>query len=224
VLLDDYLHIAHEIDRSMAKAYCPRLQGKVLDIGCGSRPYGKFLTQATEYVGLDRNPDLAPDVVGSVLNLPFSDASFDGVLCTEVLEHVPDPARALGEIHRVIKPGGDLYLTVPQAWGLHYEPDDYYRYTRHGITYLLQKQGFTVTEVRQMGGLFSYFAVRLIDLFVVGVLFPALERLGIRRGGYRLAAIVVLPLNVVLSPLSRGLDRFDRFNAYGWAVMAVKSA
>jgi SAM-dependent methyltransferase len=224
VLLDDYLYIAHKIDRSTAAIYCSRLRGRVLDVGCGTSPYRRFLSNATEYVGIDPNPAVAPDVVGSVLELPFPDASFESVVCTEVLEHVNEPRAALSEVHRVMRNRGVLYLTVPQAWGLHYEPHDYFRYTRYGITHLLEQAGFKVTEVRQMGGLFSYFTVRLIDLLVVSVLFPVLERLGIQRGRYRLAAVLALPLNALLSPLASALDRLDRFNAYGWAVMAVKDA
>jgi len=71
MLLDDYLHIAHRIDRGMAERYCPRLTGEVLDVGCGRRPYRAYLTGASRYVGLDPNPDVEPDVVASVLELPF---------------------------------------------------------------------------------------------------------------------------------------------------------
>jgi SAM-dependent methyltransferase len=221
-LLDDYLYIAHTIDRRMAEAYCPMLQGDVLDIGCGTRPYRRFLTNARCYVGIDQNPDVRPDVVGSVLDLPFGDASFDGVLCTEVLEHVPDPFVAARELFRVTRPGGKVYVTVPQAWGLHYEPNDYFRYTKYGIMHVLEGVGFSVCEVRQMGGLFSYFSVRLIDLLVLDVLFRLLDRLGIQRGRYRLAALLVFPLNATFGRLSIALDRLDRYNAYGWAVVASK--
>jgi SAM-dependent methyltransferase len=223
MLLDDYLHIAHDAERAMAKLYCPRLEGRILDIGCGGRPYRRFLADGSSYVGLDSNPDVGPDVIGSVLALPFPDASFDGVICTEVLEHVPDPALALDEINRVLRAGGSLYLTVPQAWGLHYEPHDYYRYTRYGIEYLLGQAGFVTRELRQIGGLFSYVAVRLIDLVVTQLLFPAYRRAGLVRGRYRLAALIFLPLNLVLAPLTRALDSLDHINATGWAVLADKA-
>jgi SAM-dependent methyltransferase len=223
-LIDDYLYIAHRIDRAMARRFCPRLRGAILDVGCGMRPYRALLTEASTYVGLDSNPSLEPDVVGSVLRLPFENGSFDGVLCNEVLEHVPTPTRALEELHRVLRRGGRLYVTVPQAWGLHYEPDDYYRYTRYGISHLLEQAGFELLEVRQMGGLFSYAAVRFVDLMVLRGLFPLLERLHLRRGKYRLAALLALPLNLIAFPLTSLLDRFDPLNAYGWAVLAAKSS
>jgi SAM-dependent methyltransferase len=223
-LLDDYLYIAHRIDRSAATTFCPRLRGEVLDIGCGRRPYRALLTRASGYIGMDSNPDVKPDVVGSVLDLPFEDASFDGVMCTEVLEHVPDPSRALAEIRRVMRGGGLLYLTVPQAWGLHYEPHDYFRYTKYGIGHLLEKAGLAVLEIRQTGGLFSYSAVRFVDLVVLRGLFPILDRLGLHRGRYRLAALLALPFNLIAVPLTSLLDRLDPLNAYGWAVLAEKPA
>lgn len=207
----------------MAETFCPRLGGAVLDVGCGGRPYRSLLRNASSYVGLDPNPDLGPDVVGSALRLPFPASSFDGVMCNEVLEHIPDPRAALRETHRVLRPGGLLYTTVPQAWGLHYEPVDYYRFTIYGIAHLLEEAGFAVLETRQMGGLFSYFAVRLLDLFVLTGLFPLLDRMRLKRGRYRLAALLVLPLNFVLAPLVTLLDRLDPFNAYGWAVLARRT-
>jgi SAM-dependent methyltransferase len=207
----------------MARRFCPQLHGEILDVGCGIQPYRALLAEASGYVGLDSNPSLEPDVVGSVLRLPFENGSFDGALCNEVLEHVPTPGRALEELHRVLRRGGRLYVTVPQAWGLHYEPHDYYRYTRHGISHLLEQAGFELLEIRQMGGLFSYAAVRLIDLMVLRGLFPLLERIHVRRGRYRLAALLALPFNVVALPLTSLLDRVDPLNAYGWAVLAVKA-
>jgi SAM-dependent methyltransferase len=143
-------------------------------------------------------------------------------MCTEVMEHVPKPARALEEIHRVLRAGGLLYLTVPQAWGLHYEPHDYYRYTKYGISHLLEEAGFQTLQVCQMGGLFSYGVVRLIDLVVFRGLFPLLDRLHVYRGRYHLAALLASPLNLIAVPITSLLDRLDPFNAYGWAVWAAK--
>jgi SAM-dependent methyltransferase len=204
----------------MARRFCPRLSGHVLDIGCGHRPLARHLNPDVRYVGVDTNADVEPDVLGSVLDLPFADASFDGAMCNEVIEHVPDPARALAEVRRVLRAGGLLYLTAPQTWGLHYEPHDYFRYTQYGLRYLLSQAGFELVEVRRMGGLFSVFFARLIDLFVVSVLFKALDLFRLRRGRYRLAAVLALPLNAVLTPIVSVLDRLDPTNAYGWAVLA----
>ena len=61
------------------------------------------------------------------------DGAFDAVLFTQVLEHVPEPARVLAELHRILRPGGTLYLTAPLVWELHELPHDYYRYTSEGL-------------------------------------------------------------------------------------------
>jgi len=130
----------------------------------------------------------------------------------------------MAEIARVLRPGGLLYLTVPQSWGLHYEPDDYFRFTKYGIRVLLERHGLQLQEYRQIGGLFSHFAVRLIDLIVARAWLPTWRKLGLRRGGYRAAAVLLAPLNLMLAPLTGALDRLDPFNAYAWAVIASKPA
>jgi len=77
------------------------------------------------------------------------------VFCSQVLEHVPEPWAALAEFQRVLKPGGYVILSVPHISWLHNEPHDYYRFTRHGLRILLERQGFTVVEILPAGGLFS---------------------------------------------------------------------
>ena len=91
------------------------VKGVTLDVGCGRKPYEKtFFAGAEKYVGMDYLTDRShPDVVGSATDIPLGDASFDTVVCTEVLEHVPDPLRALREMYRVLKPGGYLILSTP---------------------------------------------------------------------------------------------------------------
>lgn len=54
-------------------------------------------------------------VVGSVLDLPFADDTFDAVTCFEVIEHVEAPAVLVAELHRVLRPGGTLYISTPHA-------------------------------------------------------------------------------------------------------------
>jgi SAM-dependent methyltransferase len=80
------------------------------------------------------------DTTGDLLNLPFEDESFDGVLLTEVLEHCVDPKWACGEVCRVLKRGGLLLVTSPYIWpehGIEGEYKDYWRFTRHGWEHLL---------------------------------------------------------------------------------------
>lgn len=133
------------------------LEGRVLDVGCGVQPYRAFLgPNVTEHVGIDRTGAFAqPDLEGDALNLPVPDACFDAALSTQVLEHVPDPQRALRELARVLRPGGTLILTCPGVWPHHEEPYDFYRYTRFGLEHLLKEAGFRIMELKAQGGFWA---------------------------------------------------------------------
>ncbi|NWG47193.1 MAG: class I SAM-dependent methyltransferase [Alphaproteobacteria bacterium] len=112
---------------------------RVLDLGCGQgrHVHGLYYAGALDVVGVDLShadlvrtrqgfeacPDLeAPETrsfslaVADALHLPFADASFDRIVCSEVLEHIPDYEAALAEIRRVLKPGGLLAVSVPRFW------------------------------------------------------------------------------------------------------------
>ncbi len=89
-----------------------------------------------------------PDVFGDAGALPFPDDSVDAVLLLEVLEHLPDPRAALGEIARVLKPGGTLLLTMPFPYPVHDAPHDYQRYTPHGLEQGLEAVGLNIRNLR----------------------------------------------------------------------------
>jgi SAM-dependent methyltransferase len=130
-----------------------RLRGRLLDIGCGQKPYAPWLTEAVEYIGVDIHAQMdGPDVCGLAWQLPFADASMDAALCTQVLEHVQAPAAVLREVARVLRPGGFLVLSAPQAWRLHEEPYDFFRFTHYGLAHLLAEAGLEVVSIRPQGG------------------------------------------------------------------------
>ena len=87
--------------------------------------------------------------------LDIKSESIDTVLSNQVLEHVPDPNFYLSEAARVLRKNGTLILTVPMQWRHHEVPFDYYRYTKYGVTELLEKNGFTVVRVDPCGGVFA---------------------------------------------------------------------
>lgn len=131
-------------------------RGLVLDAGAGRGAYRDMLLRyADEYVGIDVGASSATGVVGDAQRLPFADDSFDTVFCSQVLEHVPEPWLALAEFRRVLKPGGALILSVPHLSWLHNEPFDFYRYTRHGVNFLLNRAGFAAATIDPAGGLLS---------------------------------------------------------------------
>jgi ubiquinone/menaquinone biosynthesis C-methylase UbiE len=136
--------------------------GRVLDVGTTY----KFRKEIEPFAGLFRDyvavdfhasrayANLNVDIDADIHQLPLRNESFDGVLCIEVLEHVPDPWRAVSELHRVLQPGGVILLTVPFMLGYHGkigDYDDFFRYTDDGL-YLLLHQ-FKSVRVEPKGGL-----------------------------------------------------------------------
>lgn len=136
----------------------PYARGQLLDVGCGQRPYEKtFFSGAQKYTGCDYLSDRSrPDVVCSALDLTFPDNAFDTVTSTEVLEHVPDPLRALREMQRVLKPGGHLILSTPMYWPRHEVPYDFFRYPYDGMLHLVQESGFELVKIFNRGRSYAF--------------------------------------------------------------------
>jgi SAM-dependent methyltransferase len=132
--------------------------GRVLDIG-GARQRGAFRPPAVmRWIVADIDGGGAPNVVADIQALPFRAATFDAVKATEVLEHIPDVARALTECHRVLRPGSHLIVTVPFLERLHGDPGDYARYTRSMWERLLSQAGLRAVTIREQGGYFTHLA------------------------------------------------------------------
>jgi SAM-dependent methyltransferase len=153
----DYLHYRYlwpDIERSIATARASIAESRpsVLDLGCGNRPY-RDLLEGCRYVGVDRSAeDSRPDAIMDAGSLALAGDSFDLVFCTQVIEHVPDPAALVRETFRVLRPGGWLVLTGPFWWPLHEEPYDFQRFTSHGLAHLLRQAGYREFEISPEGG------------------------------------------------------------------------
>jgi SAM-dependent methyltransferase len=107
---------------------------RVLDVGCGVKPYYPFFAEVTsEYVGVDVVENPNAELLGPVEALPVEDASFDVVLCTQVLEHCEDPAQAVRELRRVTRPGGRVLASTHGVQVYHPSPTDYWRWTHDGL-------------------------------------------------------------------------------------------
>jgi len=133
--------------------YFQELKGEVLDVGCGRKPYRGFVP-AVRYVGIELDtPELREigeaDVYYSAGRFPLADQSFDGALCSQVLEHIFEPAAFLQEIRRVLRPGGVLLLTTPFVWDEHSQPYDFGRYSSFGLRHLLEAAGFEIIAQRK---------------------------------------------------------------------------
>lgn len=106
---------------------------RVLDVGCGVKPYYPFFEPyAAEYVGVDvGNP--AADLEGEAESLPVPDGRFQLVLCTQVLEHARDPAAVVRELRRAVAPGGRVLASTHGVQVYHPNPDDLWRWTHAGL-------------------------------------------------------------------------------------------
>jgi SAM-dependent methyltransferase len=126
-----------------------------------------------KYIGLEWEKEIThPEVVGNCQKLPFKDRSFQSVLATQVLEHLPDPYQAVSEMARVLEGGGHLVITAPQAWRLHGMPHDYYRFTRFGLVYLMESQGLEVIKVEAQGGVWALLGQTFLNMVPHRNLFP----------------------------------------------------
>ena len=144
----------HLIERSIA-LLAHEITGVVLEVGCGEQPYKRYFSHAKKIIATDFNPARGVvDVAAPACPLPFRDQVFDGIIATEVLEHVPDPAATFREFYRVLRPGGKVILSTPMYWPAHEQPYDFFRYPGHGLLALASRAGFEVKALCPRGGVY----------------------------------------------------------------------
>ncbi len=137
--------------------YAETARGKLLDFGCGSKPYKSLFGQVSEYIGVDfENPGHSHegepiDIFYDGKNIPLEDGQFDCAMATEVFEHVFNLPELLQELNRVLKTGGQLFLTCPFVWIEHEIPYDYARYTQFALKHELEKAGFEIVFFKKGG-------------------------------------------------------------------------
>jgi SAM-dependent methyltransferase len=167
---------------------------RVLDVGCGVKPYYPFFAAAASYVGVDVQENRNADVHGAVEELPLEDGAFDVVLCTQVLEHVDDPARAVRELLRVTAPGGRVLASTHGVMLYHPNPQDLWRWTHTGLERLFRDAGFADVTVRPGAGSAEALAMLAGNY---------LHLLAKRAGAARLARPAIALLNRVAAALDR---------------------
>ena len=153
--------LARDLRAAVEAAFPDRTDLRVLDIGCGAKPYLPLVAHhAASYRGLDSEPGEYVDDVGGAEALPYEDESFDLVLCTQVLEHVFEPDTVVREIHRVLAPGG---LALVSTHGVHvFHPDplekgqDFWRWTHAGLALLFRRTAeWSRIDVRPNGNMIA---------------------------------------------------------------------
>lgn len=206
-----YVYSFEALIEDSVEALAARLPdgARVLDAGAGEGQYSAHFRRQ-RYTGVDLGIGDAGwnyqglDALADLCALPFASGTFDAALNIVTLEHLRQPGRAIQEMARVLKPGGALLLVAPLEWEVHQAPHDYYRYTRHGLDYLLREAGLEVQEMTAAGGLFRLLSRRLLN---AGQLAPWLLPL-------------FGPLALIL-PLLDGLDRRRDFTL-GYRCIAQK--
>ena len=206
----------------------------LLDAGAGSCPYRHLFShcdyKAQDFVSLQGEQLSggeygAIDYVCDITAIPVEDAVFDVVLCTEVLEHLPEPIKAIDEFSRILKPGGKIIITAPLGSGIHQEPYHFYGgYTPFWYRKFLAEAGFETIDVEANAGSLRACAqesMRFMQLsrpFSLGM--PVWQELL-----WTVCWLILLPYMAVVAPVASFLlDRFDRDERFtiGYHVTAVR--
>lgn len=131
--------------------------GVLLDVGCGLKPYEKFFTPfVEEYLGMEYSETSGyrgntADFCGDAMAIPLADECVDTILCTEVLEHVPNPELVITEFERILRPGGTVIITAPFLCPVH-DAWDFFRYSPDGIAAIMKRHGFEIEKVESLSG------------------------------------------------------------------------
>jgi len=213
------LHFEVSIDDAVRRFAAELPEGaRVLDAGSGEGQYAHYF-RCNHYCGVDLGVGDAAwdysrlDAIADLAALPFGAAQFEAALHMVTIEHVREPGCVLAEIARTVAPGGRLLLAAPHEWEVHQAPHDFFRFTRHGLEYLLDKAGFEVIRMDPAGGYFRLLARRLLNglQFFTG---------GLRWVWFIPAAMLLVPPALVL-PFLDFLDR-DRNFTLGYICTAQK--
>lgn len=204
------------------------MRGPVLDVGCGEMPFRTLLGSGALYTGIDilqsgefgmcRHADV---VQFDGQKIPFPDASFDCVLCTEVLEHAEDPVALIAEMYRVLRPGGLLVATVPFSARVHHVPYDYHRFSRFRLVKMFED--FAAADVQERGTDLAVIANKLIVL-CVRLIRPPSSVMWLWR--LPILALLTLPAAAALAVahLSLVFGWGDRLDPLGYSILARKAA
>jgi SAM-dependent methyltransferase len=173
----DYLvlhSLANDIRCLIGEIGAPPQGSLALDLGSHRSPYRSLVEgRGFNVRTLDLSPDSGADFVGTAERTGLPDASFDLVICTQVLEHTSQPWEAVREIGRILRPGGHAVISVPHVWFFHPHPQDNWRFTQEGLTRLCLHGGLEPQVLLAQGGSVLG-AAQVINFLIYG----AIGRLG----------------------------------------------
>lgn len=211
--ISDLDYLTFKLRASIIKKWCAHLDGSellVLDIGGRIQPYRPLLKDRTRhYIGVDLALEGLVDVISDGTCLPFADSSVDVVFCNDTLQYIPEPSRAIAEIHRVLRPGGRLILSTRSSFPEHH--DEHWRFFPIGLRYLTR--AFSSVEIEPEGN------------SAVGVAIFVNDLLHRYIGSYRLRRIAQLTsipsINLLGSLLSHVRAKQTR-GTCGYSLLAIK--
>jgi SAM-dependent methyltransferase len=195
-------HLKSFLESTLSASVKPGV--RVADVGCGEQPFRSLIEKlGGSYTGIDiaQNSAGSVDIVAGIDSIPLPTASFDLVLCSEVLEHVSDTTAAFAELARLCRIGGSIVLTTPFAYPLHEEPHDFVRLTPYQIRDCARARDLEVAQLETAGNELEVIATVWCNLWTR-------TNLGLPRT-VRSAwnALMRLPLNGLVSLLSPALHR-----------------
>lgn len=159
IIMHNHTYRLKHFVREISEKYCLE-RGKIIDVGAGSCQYQDYFKKL-EYFSQDiiNNQQKSINYIGELKILPTN--TFNYVLCTQVLEHLREPKDAFKNFYRILKKGGKVFLTTHMAFEEHVISDDYFRFTRQGLRYLAELNGFRVMRIVPQGGRFLVLAKEL---------------------------------------------------------------
>ena len=169
--------------KKILKIVLSKVKGKVLDIGCGRQLLKQpiiNLNRGCAYIGLDhpgiykrQRATSLPDILADVTQIPLPDSSCDSAILLMVLEHLPNPAKGLSEIYRVLHPNGLMFISTVENYPAHDLPDDHFRFRNSGLRAICKDNGFKIIKSYSFGNFweincvnFNVFLMQSAKLFL----------------------------------------------------------
>ncbi|MEO7316111.1 MAG: class I SAM-dependent methyltransferase [Ginsengibacter sp.] len=216
----DYI-VMHFLIRDLKYAISKFASGKILDVGCGNKPYESlFHTSRENYIGCDvvQSSDDKVDILCLATDINAPSDSFDTVFSTQVMEHVDNSDLMMSECNRVLRSDGYLVLSVPFSWELHEEPYDFFRFTKYGLMELCKRNNFEVIEIIPNGGKWAAIAQLNMNIF-----FSALKKKNIILRGIRFL-LINLHITSLLNWIAIKIDNmaFDPLFTLNYVLIAKK--
>jgi 2-polyprenyl-3-methyl-5-hydroxy-6-metoxy-1,4-benzoquinol methylase len=169
----DYLtlsRLARDVERLVREVPAGRAGARALDLGSDRSPYRELLAgRGFDVKTLDITRESGADYEGTIESTGLPDASFDLVLCTQVIEHCMNPWQGMQEVRRILRPGGHAIVSAPHVWFYHPHPTDHWRFTQEGMVHLAREAGLEpVTLLAQGGSVLT--VMQVLNFLAYGIL------------------------------------------------------